>query len=591
MASYSSSSLSAMEAYLSSFVPSVEPTLMARIYPNEMDTGNRIVQTFREGQFRWAVLEAQPQSGKTHSYFFAIAEMFRGGHISKATVFSGNAEKDLVNQLIQTRDKEFFPLYKKFLMETLRETELRANGTCQFIQERIDIIWSSNLETYEPNSNTMFVWDESHFAQNKEMRPDKFLQKWGIFPDIHLSKNHSFVLSVSATPFSEICDMVHLQQPKAVIRMVPGDGYYGIKQLLHTNKIRSFENWSDALRGALQTETERSSSPKWAIVRTAITKDAEAKDLIRRSGWAIKEYNCNAKDIGNPEELKHAPDVNTVLLIKGMLRMGKRLEKKHLSFVMETSATSWSDVVIQGLLGRLCGYNGNPDTLMYLHQRILERRDLERYVLQMDEGAHIMVKKARNLVSANEFTKNGRPLRHTNLNEIIPLHISLLHSRTMDGSMEINPCDMDKTTLVYKIKDVVSGGRMREGENLNEGEQRDEIIQQIRTYQERQFKIHNIKTTTSSYSLVVPKKIHQSRTNRTPMKLGSSAGINPDGGEIIVWRFHQAFPQYGIRRGDLFVDARTVSGSSNRRLENSHIPMTTKKEVFCRVLPTTTNNR
>jgi hypothetical protein len=66
--------------------------------------------------------------------------------------------------------------------------------------------------------------------------------------------------------------------------------------------------------------------------------------------------------------------------------MGKNVEKKHVLFVMETAKTSRTDTVLQGLLGRVCGYSeGSDEIVVFLHKKIVTSDEIDRYITMVDE--------------------------------------------------------------------------------------------------------------------------------------------------------------------------------------------------------------
>ena len=66
----------------------------------QIQAGATTIQNFNSSLIRWQVLLAQMQSGKTETFLFIAAEMIRLCHIEHAIIFSGNAETDLKNQLV-----------------------------------------------------------------------------------------------------------------------------------------------------------------------------------------------------------------------------------------------------------------------------------------------------------------------------------------------------------------------------------------------------------------------------------------------------------------------------------------------------------
>jgi hypothetical protein len=73
----------------------------------------------------------------------------------------------------------------------------------------------------------------------------------------------------------------------------------------------------------------------------------------------IKKYDKeNDNDIN--EYLKKKPEENTIIFIKEKLRCSKTLYKKYLGIIYERHTKSPDDaVIIQGLLGRITGYDDN----------------------------------------------------------------------------------------------------------------------------------------------------------------------------------------------------------------------------------------
>ncbi len=54
-----------------------------------------------------------------------------------------------------------------------------------------------------PIEKTLYIWDESHFGQTKGQAVSMFLKKCNLVPG-RKGQNGNFLLSVSATPFSEL---------------------------------------------------------------------------------------------------------------------------------------------------------------------------------------------------------------------------------------------------------------------------------------------------------------------------------------------------------------------------------------------------
>ena len=115
------------------------------------------------------------------------------------------------------------------------------------------------------------------------------------------------------------------------------------------------------------------------------------------------------KDLATP------PEVNTIVIIKELCRMGTVVPKQHISFVMETSTNPRTDTVLQGLLGRMCGYPGGSfgycvsnDINIYISQQVLSHGDIDTYISLCQSMEMIVPSRATNVIG--EHNKGRRDL-------------------------------------------------------------------------------------------------------------------------------------------------------------------------------------
>ena len=78
------------------------------------------------------------------------------------------------------------------------------------------------------------------------------------------------------------------------------------------------------------------------------------------------------------EFLKTKPQKQTVVHICGKARMGQVLDKTHIGMVYEQSENPNTDTILQGLLGRMCGYDKPQDIEIYISK--LKQEKNETYV-------------------------------------------------------------------------------------------------------------------------------------------------------------------------------------------------------------------
>ena len=400
---------------------------MNQISIYQTNATRQIIESF-ESCVRWVVLLAQPQSGKSDTFYFVAAEYLRMKKIQKVIIFSGNTERELGDQV----RKNMHPFLEKYDVYLEKELGMNPNERCELnglIRNRIRVYWGADIGRMFMQKDTLFIWEESHSAQDKGMRVDKMLINIGISANGDIEKlgsNNNYFLSVSATPFSEISDIVHEEpdQFKRVIKLQVDDGYYGVENMLNSDKICGYKMWKECLRNALRHRHDH--PPQYAIVRVRNdTMGDEVKRMAERAGYAVAFYNSQRKDIPNMDALSVAPQKNTMVIIKGMCRMGKVVPKMHISFCMETSNSSNTDTILQGLLGRMFGWHSYRNIVVYVNDKILKSGELEKYVLFM-KGEHILPRKGANLMVGGG---GGGIRNHCNLYPIVPIRILPLTTR------------------------------------------------------------------------------------------------------------------------------------------------------------------
>jgi hypothetical protein len=572
------------------------------IHRPQLDAGLELLRLYDEDHEhrRWNMLIAQMQSGKTGTYLFVACEALRlqfekSDHIlatiETVVVFSGNTETELKNQVKADFKKFVNGAYKRYCMETHNYTESSYN---ELLIDKLNniarfrIIWGAELNTNDvPRRKALYIWDESHAAQDNNMRPSKLLRRLGMVDgsgnhDV-MSANNLFMLSVSATPFSEFSDVVHEYQMKNRVNLAAGEQYYGLEKIMAPRhdrpygRIVPYDDWKDGLRQACVRHAAHR-TPKYAIVRALHEKNASAEAIARNNGWAVKYYDTSRKGIRSLDELKTAPARNTVVIIKGMCRMGKVVPKKHIAFVMEASSSSLrstskyvsnTDTILQGLLGRMMGYNANNRTEIYLPNKIVDTDEFPRYVDFANTGAR-MPTRAANVNAPRAYDNSA-------LNPIIPIRVRIEQHRGIDNTQN----EINVEHLKASVIDAVLNGRM---ENFNAPDQTAELTAIMGSFDVSQIELRN--TTHRTYEGVAD-KLYNIISAKNPGTLGGSCGIRADGTEIKLYYFPTAIPEKNIRAGDVFIDARTEAGDhpvlladNNEANKTAAVPKTTKREIF-----------
>ena len=327
-------------------------------YQQQINAAAEIISKFDETSY--VMFLAEMQSGKTGAFLLVICEMIREGLVDYGVIFSGNREIELKEQTEKSRD-DFFVTYAEYL--TNKGLDLSIIETIQS-EKRIKVVWGPDLKKFKSLGKTIYVWEESHFGQSKAQEVDKFITVLGIDPTGNSAPEGCFVLSVSATPFSEFTANVKNHQHKHIIRMRPPDSYRGVKKMCQDKQIHTYSESSEEQF----IKCLSMNGNGYAIVR-GMTK--KLTKIAQREGWSTKIYDLHSKWKIN-EVLGVEPDRPTVIFIKGKLRMGKEIIKTHLLWCLETSNNPKTDTLLQGLLGRCCGYDSRADIHIYIKKAIRE---------------------------------------------------------------------------------------------------------------------------------------------------------------------------------------------------------------------------
>jgi hypothetical protein len=347
------------------------------LYPNQLETAAAIIAAIKEG-CPWVILQAPMQSGKTSTFMFAAAELLRETLIDQFVVISGNSDIDLKRQT--ENPEEFWRSYQKYLIAngiggTGPDGENRRMDIVDRVKSQFRVIWGTELKKYQTqHENALFVWDESHYAQSKGQLPERFLRLQKISPNGATSHNGNKVLSVSATPFSETIDVVKHGQNKRVIKMTVCDHYYGVDRMMEDETIKLFHEESIEERILeIANAGNRADGRNVGLIRTVNAKTEGAlKTLCGKHGVTCVEMNSTT-DIKDIDQIINQNNNPLIVLIKGMLRMGKRIAGKHrILWCIETANNANHDTILQGLLGRCCGYatNGSSSEItIYLPQQ------------------------------------------------------------------------------------------------------------------------------------------------------------------------------------------------------------------------------
>ena len=365
-------------------------------FPNQQEAAINIRRSYLERKLRYALLMAQCQSGKTGAYHALIKMMLERGDVERVYILCGSHEVTLLNQAHEDA-------------ETLNPEAYKSGAIQIHFHQHFGKV-SLNIV------NALIILDESHMVQTRGQELHKFLRKHGITMDGNpatLNDNNTYILSVDATPYTELAALKQKETPheKHVEMLMPGMNYVGLKFFSNRKYLNPTY---DISRNTADFEKllDEHCHNRYALMRftngaSPVAAETAVVDLCRRKGLPVLFYTSKTKDIAitvkeqqeerrrgiNVPCLDDAPAITTVVIIRGCLRAGKVVPKKHVGFVWEGSKKSNTDVLVQGLPGRMCGYYTKSSgytriplifvpgsALKTMEGRVVEHSEIERAI-------------------------------------------------------------------------------------------------------------------------------------------------------------------------------------------------------------------
>lgn len=329
-------------------------------HPEQCTAAQNIMAVFVAAILRYAMLIARCQAGKTGAYQELIRIMLAQGMIQRAYILCGSNDTDLRDQAHKDT-KEANP-------------EAYANGS-------VTVLFRQDFKARMDVTNCLVVVDESHMDQTQKQELDTFLAEHGLTMDGNprtLVEKNAFLVSVDATPYSELAALLHKESyPKHVEQLAPGKGYFGLADYFYGGLVRPTFSICDS---HAFSDLVRSCGNKYALMRLTSGKEAERQEAgaiatYRSLGGKVLYHTAEREEI-RVADLATAPNCPTLVIVRGRLRAGKVVEKKHIGFVWEGAKVSNTDALVQGLLGRMCGYE-LPDVkpILFVPQSSLKRNE------------------------------------------------------------------------------------------------------------------------------------------------------------------------------------------------------------------------
>lgn len=349
------------------------------IFSNQETTGNEIVNNFKNPKIINQMILGLTQSGKTGTMLATIKSYLECPDniipIENIYVITGLSSIDWKEQT-----KERLP--KSIEDRVFHRSELPTT----FVEE------------IQSKVNILIIMDEIHIAAKKGQTIYKTFEGAGLYDLDNFFKKDIKILEFTATPDGTIYDLMKWKNKcdnySLKILSDPGKGYTSCFDLYDDNRIRQFKDLCccDKITGIIDKETARNNikeikdiiikygdNYKYHIIRT---KNAEYQnDTLKnlKNTFPDKDYFYIKFDKDNDtldinKILTQCPKKHTFILIKEKLRCSKTLCKIYLGIIYERYARNVDDaVIIQGLIGRLTGYDDNKTSICFSNIETVEK--------------------------------------------------------------------------------------------------------------------------------------------------------------------------------------------------------------------------
>jgi hypothetical protein len=569
-------------------------------FKQQVEATKHIVQHYKQNN-RYVILYADLQSGKSGTFHCVSICMLRSKLINKVIILCGMNDNELKQQAIDDYQKTYMKKYKTIMGNNYNEGSVNI-----IFQKDIEkLLNDKNDKNYFNNS--LIIIDESDRTQDNNQQKNLLLNYCGLRLDgdpTVLKNNNIYILSVSATAFSEISALKHgLSYDKKIVKLnIDKSKYRGIEYFYKNNLIHStFDIKNNKEQFINVVKSKGLSYNLIRIYESKTRKDYDiVKDICHTNNFDFIDYDMeNTKNI-NEIITDEKPKKPTLIIIKGKLRAGKVINnKQNIGFVWENSLNPNTDVLLQGLPGRCCGYH-NYNIDIYIPERILKIKlyngirinEIDRYI-DSYKGTEINIipNYANNIVPNKGTNDNDNDNDNENNREMkYSTNVLCVSNLFSEDDEKLPKSDFERKIKRSTINHIIENNSIS---NIHTEQQEEvkEIISNISNYTTtiRHYKLDQYSGNNNKGCLL--DDFHKSSINNAPYQ-GSQGIIKKKDNTIVYYDivFAPVYHNYKFKGtnngGDVYVFFRTKKQPSDIEYLPLlvRIPITTGNELFRKLL-------
>ncbi len=332
------------------------------IYPNQDATANKIMETFINREVVNIMVIAKTQSGKTGTMCATIQK------------FMNTTDESLMIP----RDNIYI-ITGLSSCEWKKQTKERLPGSIQNnVYHRGDLL-KTFINEVKQKKNVLIIMDEIQIASNYQQTIYKTFLDGKFLNGNTLYENDIKILEFTATPDGTLYDLNLWGNGARKILAQPPSTYISSYDIYQKGNMKQYRNLSakedyEIYYEELKNDIESFDTPMYHIIRKPIKNEEiftnRFRSYFKEGNYFYDYYDGESKereDLDDLNEILIKPPTNhTFIFIKEMLRCAKTLYKKYIGVVYERYSNDPGDsIIVQGLAGRLTGYDYNGKSICY----------------------------------------------------------------------------------------------------------------------------------------------------------------------------------------------------------------------------------
>jgi len=346
---------------------------MVSIYPNQVETADKIINYINDEDKLFILVIGETQSGKTGIIYTTIKALLENSNniISIANIYIVTGLSSIEwKQQTKSRFPEF--LHKRIF----HQNELTA-----FSDEIKD------------KHNILVFMDEVQIAAQPDQSIHNALKNAHLFGKDILHEKGVKIVEFSATPDGTFHDLMKMPHASSKIMAKSGEGYISSSYLLQMGRIKQYRDLCGYNKKTgqvdssvtenileLKLDIDNYSVPKYHVVRTPCGSRQDItiyniKQVVGETHYNFIKHDATNKttdDINNILNIR--PEKHTFVFIKETVRCAKTLTQTHLGVSYERYRETPNDTtIIQGLQGRQNGYEDNEVSICYTNIPSIEK--------------------------------------------------------------------------------------------------------------------------------------------------------------------------------------------------------------------------